>query len=488
MKRKSIIFIIGLSLLSFVSCNDWLDLYPANKIIDEKNAIKSLDEANYKLNAAYTLFRSYYSYGARMTYYGDALSEDMMAQSGTKRVGNYYTFRFDKDNAPSSFWSNYYEIINNVNILIRGIDNVPATTASEIKIKNDYKGQALTVRALAYFDLTRLYGYPYMKDEGASLGVPIVDENTDADYKPKRNTVAECYEYIIDDLTEAVSLIGDAKSNGKFNKWGAMQILSRVYLYKGDDNMAFQTAKEAIQGAEKKGYKLWTADEYLNNAWVDDFGSESVWEIPVTSTENMGNDVIGYLVYAAGYDDILISDDWLVQLMGNEKDDIRYKSVMSDGGKGSKSGTRYLWKYQPQSGETNRAYGNIRVLRLSELYLIAAEAAARKGNANDDAIKYLEPIVKRADPNKSLEGTTVTLDRVLEERRKELLGEGHRFFDAIRNGKKISRSKDLNFPHLPLIVADAWEFDWDYYKIVLPIPKSEIDANINIRDQQNPKY
>jgi hypothetical protein len=76
----------------------------------------------------------------------------------------------------------------------------------------------------------------------------------------------------------------------------------------------------------------------------------------------------------------------------------------------------------------------------------------------------------------------------LEERRKELVGEGHRFFDAIRNGKHITRSKDLAFPHLPAIEPEAWDFDWSYYKVVLAVPKAEMDANENMKDQQNPTY
>lgn len=54
------------------------------------------------------------------------------------------------------------------------------------------KGQALAIRGMALFDLTRIFGYPYLKDNGASLGVPIVKELSTIDSKPARNTVAEC--------------------------------------------------------------------------------------------------------------------------------------------------------------------------------------------------------------------------------------------------------------------------------------------------------
>ncbi|MDR1369732.1 MAG: RagB/SusD family nutrient uptake outer membrane protein [Dysgonamonadaceae bacterium] len=490
-KKISIASMLFVMLLGFNSCNDWLDLEPSNRPINETGSpVTSLNEANARLNALYAMLRSYYLYGARMTYYGDALSEDMQANGSTKRTSSYYQFSITKDNAPSTFWTNYYEIINNVNALLTGIDAVPVFTEADILTRNDYKGQALTVRALAYFDLTRLYGYPYQKDNGASLGVPIRDENpVNPDYKPTRSTVAQCYEYFIKDLADAVALLKSDKNNGRFNKWAAMQLLSRAYLYKGDDTNALATAKEAVAGAEAKGYKLWTASEYTAaSAWSAEFGTESLWELPIMTGETAGgNENIGYLVYASGYDDIVLSDDWTVKLMGDQTDDARYKCIINVTSSG-KAGRRYLWKYSRQSGESNYGYGNVRVLRLSELYLIAAEAAARLGNQNADAVKYLDPIAKRGLETNTVEGTTVTLDRVLQERRKELVGEGHRFFDAIRNHKHITRSQGLTFPHLPTIQQEGWDFDWSYYKVALPIPKSEMDSNSSLKDQQNPGY
>ena len=88
--------------------------------------------------------------------------------------------------------------------------------------------------------------------------------------------------------------------------------------------------------------------------------------------------------------------------------------------------TVFLNKY-PADGLSDLRYNNVPLVRLSEVYLNAAEAAAKLGNQNDKAVEYLDAIVKRANPNKTVKGTTVTVDRVLLERRKELIGEGHRF-------------------------------------------------------------
>ena len=110
---------------------------------------------------------------------------------------------------------------------------------------------------------------------------------------------------------------------------------------------------------------------------------------------------------------------------------------------------------------------------------------------NDNTVKYLDPIVRRANPANTVEGETITLDRVLLERRKELVGEGHRLYDLMRNNLRVERvdeTPDSKVSSIPKHYAKDLSFDWSFYKIVLPIPKAEIDANPNLKDQQNPGY
>ena len=95
-------------------------------------------------------------------------------------------------------------------------------------------------------------------------------------------------------------------------------------------------------------------------------------------------------------------------------------------------------------------------------------------------LNYLNAIVQRANPVKEVTAAEYTLDRVLEERSKELIGEGHRFFDMLRNGKTIVRKGGY---HLPGIVE---EIDWDYYKCVLPIPTDQFTFSPDM--EQNPGY
>ena len=104
----------------------------------------------------------------------------------------------------------YYGIAKNLNILLRDIDRIELVPdrviitpkmekLTEQVYHDDLKGEALAIRALMLFDMTRLYGYPYLKDNGASLAVPIMDNVVgDKNIKPSRNTTAKCYKRIIE--------------------------------------------------------------------------------------------------------------------------------------------------------------------------------------------------------------------------------------------------------------------------------------------------
>lgn len=99
---------------------------------------------------------------------------------------------------------------------------------------------------------------------------------------------------------------------------------------------------------------------------------------------------------------------------------------------------------------------------------------------NADAVKYLNAIVNRANPAKTVDANeTVTVDEVLEERRKELVGEGHRMFDLLRNGKAIERKSETNSKLSKTKHSCSKEFmtiakgQDNFYKIVLPIPTAE---------------
>lgn len=478
--KKTLYVLILLPLFLFSCSEDWVDLNPTTEVVSLE-AIKNLVDADYAINGIYSTFQSYEYYGARMQYYGDVTGDDMQATGTNKRSSQFYMMISNTDNVYTSLWAMPFKVMRYANNILSQIDALEVTPAEEAT-KNDIKGQALALRAMALFDLTRVFGATYQKDNGASLGGCIITEPVGPDYMPTRNTVSECYTQVISDLTTAIPLLSDAKNDGKINRWAAKTLLSRVYLYKGDNANALIQAEEAITGATGKGYRLWTNTEYASAtaAWKSKFTPEVLFEVVNNVSDRAGNDGIAYLMLRSGYNDIVLTEDFL-NLLNEDPADVRHGLTKLETSSSSYNKTRpvYLLKYTGPESDVRNA--NIPVIRISEAYLNAAESAVMLAN-NDKAIQYLDPIVKRANPANSVTGT-VTLEQVIKERRKELVGEGHRQFDAMRNNETITR---IGGWHVSGLIEEVKSYNRTYFHAILPIPRYEMDANEGM--VQNPGY
>lgn len=499
--KKAIYIMAGIFCTSLITAcgNDWLDLEPSTAIPTE-DANKTLSEIEFSLNGIYHDMANSDAYSGRLMYYGDVTGDDMQAVSSTCRTGNYYSINWTANTGPTSHWRNLFSIIQSCNLILGKIDNIEVLDedANEKIYRDDLKGQALAIRGLALFDLTKLYGYTYLRNNGTSLGVPIITEvsNEINSAKPSRSTVAQCYESFIKDLKDGATLLYNkyswSKKNlnsqqrtinrkGKMSKWAALTILSRAYLYMGENTKALEAAEEAIEGAEKDGYKLWSNAEYAT-AWSLDASAqapgEQLFEIVNLTTDSPGNESMGYLNSADGYEDMCITASFYQHMM-KTPNDVRIKLFSADGDE-----IIYLNKYQPQEGESIED-ANIPMVRLSESYLNAAEAAVKINNTVKTE-QYYKAIALRANPEAVIP-SSITLDDVLEERRKELVGEGQRMFDLLRNNKKVIRI-DITDDHMSDVehFAETMEFDRNYYRSVLPVPQREINSNPNI--EQTPEY
>ena len=133
-------------------------------------------------------------------------------------------------------------------------------------------------------------------------------------------------------------------------------------------------------------------------------------------------------------------------------------------------------------------YANVPMLRLSEVYLSAAEAAFQTGDKAAAAQLLNKLITNRTtDATKVVTAQDITLDRIYMERRKELVGEGQRYFDVIRRGETVVRYTDSNNRGWhDVLTEEARTFNRDSKKALPLIPVAEINANPNIL--QNPLY
>ncbi len=491
-KINNIIKLLMVALLFMTqSCSkDFLDQVPSNQQSPE--TIKTVGDAQLVINGAYDLLQSNAYYNANMITTSDVRSDDMQtAEWGRLDDEYFYNYTADVD-FDVSIWEQPYTVLRQVNNILTFIDNIETVGDDELLQKDDMKGQALAIRALAHFDLCRQFGSPYSYDNGVSLGVPIVTSVINPDEKLSRNTVSEVYAQVITDLTTAIPLLSDEKDYKKITVWGAKTLLARVYLYMEDNANAYATAVDIINNGP---FSLLDRDEYVDS-WAEEGTDESIFSIINNVTDNGGGTSVGNLSDPEGYGQFIATRD-LIDLIASDPADIRGEMLYVD--QISNIADTSTWgrvlKY-PGLGNTKSvivdhelngtplevaAYvSSVPVFRLSEVYLIAAEAAFKNSDLAN-ATLYLNTIVERANPAATVPQANVDLDRILTERRKELMAEGHRFFDLVRNKRDIVRSNsDRIFDNaIPLFIA------FDHFQVVFPIPRKELDTN---PITQNPGY
>lgn len=480
MKRKNIKSIVAacvVASLSLTACDGYLDTLPSDSLVSN-GAITTEDDVETALNGAYaglikiydaTADASYYYYGNDFIARAEVGGDDVQTTKLGLRTENYYRYLYRQNNSPEDLWYPPYTVINRVNVLLQAIDKgeVPSTD----KTKNA-QGEALAIRALAHFDLLITYGAPYQKDNGASLGVPVVKEVLDASALPFRETVAAGYDAVLEDLNNALGLISEEKRYGHFNRWAVKALLARVNLYKGDYDKAYSYASDVV---ENSPYDLVSNSDYVSS-WGKEETPESIFDLALTAVLYGGErEIWGYVVNPEGYGAAVATDEFISLLNENPKD-VRLGLLKNDAG-GIK---RFINKYPGRDGKV--VVNNVRVLRLSDIYLIAAEAALKQTKPDQtSADKYLNAIIARA-VGADVAKVTATSELVIKERRKELVLEGHRLYDILRQNLAITRQGGSHF----LNNTDLVTVNWNDYRTVMPIPQAERDANPNI--VQNPEY
>jgi len=493
MKKFKIIFaIIGIVLLS--SCEGFLDVKPSNSA-DSASSILTVSDAKVAITGIMRSMTSYNYYGRNFIIYADAKGGDFAIRSAGRGLDGLYVFNQSQTSGSySGFWATIYSSILQVNNLILNIEKMEEEGNGTAAL-SEYKGQALTARALFYFDLVRLYGLPYNTSK-TTLGVPLELELVDAAAQPTRATVEEVYNQIVADLTAGAPLMSKSKQNGYLNYYANLAIQARVYLHM-DNFSAALTAAETI--INDNVYTLYSNANWVDS-WAGEFGSESIFEIAMYENEgNLGSSSLGYYLLSygkvTGASGWFMASDYFLDRLSQDPTDVRW-SIMDEDETSEPGNLRFgsCMKYVggfAMNGDKGGAASatNIKVIRLSEVYLIAAEAALRQSTPDKaKAATYLNSIRKRSPMLAPATSSTVTLDMILDERSKELFTEGNRYWDMMRLGKTIEYNDDfispqISIPHRTKIIDTK-----TFYKVILPIPQDEIDANPAIGEQQNPGY
>ena len=531
--KKNILYItlvVFMSTTMLSSCaGDWLDREPSTALPREI-AITNLGEAFAALNGMYDAVQGTSGwnswYGSRFIVHGDVRGDDMQARAAAMRSGPTYLMQYVAGTAPT-LWIQPYRAINRANNLIQILEETDEILGLTDAVRDDMIGQALAVRALAHFDLLRLNARPYTAtpitiDGNISggrngLGVPIITIPPAALDTPARNTIGEVYDQIVADLLKAIDLMFEDRSNilpyrgatfirGWFNAWSAKALLARVYLYMGNFTEAYRFSTEVIAGSGRSlGEFTLNPDGFIDD-WMGQIRSEILFEIVNYSTDDwVDREAIGYLYAEAGYEDAIMTQAFINLMETYYADDLRWGVMLpsrrnpdasrpwnivipANADQGIAADT--IWNrvfINKWHGRGDVRLSNIPILRLSEMYLIAAEAAYQNNNPTS-AAAHLNAIVLRGNPDATpVTPADANLDRILQERRVEFVGEGHRFFDLMRTNRRIVRYNDATDIgwHLPLSLT-ARNFDNTYFRAILPIPEAEMNANPNM--VQNPGY
>ena len=495
MKRINTILFAVLGILLMSSCEDFLDKRPTNSG-DSASAIQNITDAEFFLNGIITKISSSSYLGRNMLLYADAKGGDLTIISQGRSNDLYLYNHTPSSGSQSGFWTVGYNTILQINNLLQNVDKM--IEAGEAGNFNDIKGQALTIRAMIYFDLVRLYGEPYNEDKTA-WGVPNVLEPLDAMARELRATVETNYKTIIDDLTAAEVLLSNSKSKneGFINYWANKALQARVYLSMDDFANALKAAEEIITDSP---YRLYSNDEWVAS-WSKQWGSESIFELAMLGGENAlsGTSSLGAYYARAGHFNnnmgSYVASTYFLDRLNEDPTDIRWGVMDYDETSNTRMGCCYKYlggvadkngKFAGDGSDKPNYAVNIKVIRLSEIYLIASEAALRKSSPDKaTAVKYLNNIRKRAQGLAPATESTISLDMILDEKSKELYGEGHRFWDMIRCNKTMRFDDELGGIYT---VHREETVDRTHPKTLLPIFQSEINANPEIEKQQNPGY
>lgn len=434
------------------SCKD-LTVEPSDAI-STNTLITTSDGLTNALNGAYALFKDHISFNGlvdqnnmylRQFYQlSDFASDDIVCGQITEDpLFNSFTLTHSPGQANTRyFWYVSYKIINGVNTVIDAVEKNPS---QDVKTQQ-LLGECYFLRAFCHFNLVRLFGKPYSVD-AASPGV-ILRTSLNDEAKKARSSVAEVYAAVIADAEKAASLMTQSRGVQYASKEAAWALLSRVNLYKEDNQKAIDYANLVINSGK---FSLTTKTTYPALFANAVGGSETILCEAFTIVDDYGKfGSIASMIYSdgnSGWGEEYVSSS-LRSLMDKHPEDVRWSYIVPSkddaGNVQKKNGIEvyYITKFSFQDGRPNLSSPIL--FRLAEMYLNRAEAEAKTGNTAA-ALDDVDMIRKNrgleaALYNQTVPGSTTALNLVLDERRMEMSFEGHRAYDVFRNKRQMNKT------------------------------------------------
>lgn len=492
---------VSLVLTLLVACQkDFITLEPKGQFLSG-NYYANTEQAYAGLVAAYDVLRKNSGGFENMITMMNAGSDDNYAGGGgpTDGVGiqGFSNFTLNPNIIPGSFWSDHYQGVFRTNILLQKLPEVEMDAAEKAR----FVAEAKALRATYYFNLVRMF-----------KNIPLIVEplSTGDIYQITQADPSAVYAQIEADLSEAIpdlpATINRATEAGRFNRGAAQAMLGKVYLYNNKNSEA------AAMLAEVNGPIPGEPNQYGNyllpnfsDLWVftNKFNPESILETAHTDQSNADwdfwgssadegnsiNQMVGprsYQKKGPGAPDIHSGwsfNVWTQDFYDLIKNDPRLSATVLDMNSlvaagqadyiaGYQNTGYFLNKYVPRTSDVRSGGGavelnfqqNAYIIRLADSYLMEAEAL---GGTGPRAQALLDAVRARV----GLTSVPVSMEAIKLERRKELAGEGHRFFDLVRWGDAVSKLADRGFQ------AGKHE--------IFPIPSQELQGTKLV---QNPNY
>ncbi|MEH6406325.1 MAG: RagB/SusD family nutrient uptake outer membrane protein [Leeuwenhoekiella sp.] len=485
-----------------LSCSrEYIELKPQGTFLED-NYYEDADQAYSGLVATYDIMGKQAKTFENMITMMNAGSDDFYAGGGSPSDGagiqSFNNYTIDPSTIPPSFWNDYFQGVFRANILLQKLPDVPM----DENLKSRFTAEAKALRGYYYFELVRLFG-----------NVPLFTEPvlTSDIYNVEQATPEAVYAQIEIDLKEAMPDLPNMIANldtdgGRFTKGSVQALLGKVYLYEGKNDLAAAQLAEVNGtpgGTSKYGYKLVDNFADLFSGSVG-FNTEGIIEVASTSDANVdygnwgggqneGNTVNqmvgprGYSLtanstapnYAGGWSFNTVTEDLYSVIKGDPRFDATIadlKALQNDGQitytPANQDTGYFLKKFMPLKSDVSAGGGvpelnyrqNVYVMRLSDSYLMEAEALGANGARAQALLNAVRARV-------GLSPVPVTMDAIMFERRLELAGEGHRWFDLVRTGRAAS-------------VLASHGFTTGKNE-VLPIPLNELENTLIV---QNPNY
>jgi starch-binding outer membrane protein, SusD/RagB family len=463
------------SLLAITSCKKQLDLLPTDSLINA-NAFRTISDAQAGTNDAYQRYANSsfttpsnvtYSYSSyTSTMYQSALLSDegKLGKDNSGQGALTYRYQYSADATSggdvTTAFGGYYYLIDQANRVLTALPNVIATPSEEPR-RNILKGQLLALRAIAHFGILQSYCGNYNPTDPKGIAYMT---SSDPAAKPARLDMTSSLTAIEGDLNTAFNLL-PAVTAANFTDTVMNQVninayRARIALYKGDYANAITYSNFVISASVRP---LATTANYAT-IWNDsDPALETLFRIRTGPSTAVGSlfTTTGGLIYIA-------PSDKLVNKYGTG--DVRKTNFIA-----GTSPFFYVNKFFTSS-RGGRAV-DVKACRISEMYLIRAEANAKLATPNLTSaaadLNLLRSQRITGYVNATFATASILIDAILDERYKELCFEGFRFLDLKRNNLPVQRD-------LSDVTSATWQtLATGNYRFVLPIPQYEILANPN---------